>query len=99
MKGSLLKTLLALLLLIPSLSFSDDQKIYDKAYDLYLQNDYKGAIELFLKISDNIDAQFFLGYLYDQENDSKKSVVKTRPRSSIKYRSRYCQRTEIRLCL
>ena len=69
-----MKTLLALLLLIPSLSFSDDQKIYDKAYDLYLQNDYKGAIELFLKISDNIDAQFFLGYLYDQEKDSKKSL-------------------------
>ena len=50
-----MKILLALLLVIPSLSFSNDQKIYDQAYALYLQNDNKGAIKLFLEIPNNIE--------------------------------------------
>ena len=68
-----MKTLLALLLLIPSLSFSNDQKIYDQAYGLYLQNDNKGAKKLFLEIPNNIDAQYFLGEIYEEEKDLEKS--------------------------
>ena len=60
-------------MLIPTLSFSDDQKIYDQAYNRFLQNDYKGAIELFLKIPDNIDAQYYLYAIYYEQKEFEKS--------------------------
>ncbi len=68
-----MKFFLILFFLIPNLSFSDDQKIYDQAYNRFLQNDYKGAIELFLKIPDNIDAQYYLYTLFYDEKDLEKA--------------------------
>ena len=68
-----MKFFLIIFFLIPNLSFSDDQKIYDQAYDRLLKNDNKGAIELFLKIPDNIDAQYYLYTLFYDEKDLEKA--------------------------